>query len=76
MATVNKPKLLLLDEHTTALDPATADKVLDLTERIVRENKLTCLMITHNMHSALELGNRVLMMDAGRGSSSIMTGSS
>lgn len=66
MATVNKPKLLLLDEHTAALDPATADKVLDLTERIVRENKLTCLMITHNMHSALELGNRVLMMDAGR----------
>ena len=66
MATVNKPKLLLLDEHTAALDSATADKVLDLTERIVRENKLTCLMITHNMHSALELGNRVLMMDAGR----------
>lgn len=65
MATMNTPKLLLLDEHTAALDPATAEKVLDLTKRIVQENNLTCLMITHNMHSALELGNRVLMMDSG-----------
>ena len=65
MATMNPPKLLLLDEHTAALDPATADKVLELTRRIVEENHLTCLMITHNMHSALELGNRILMMDSG-----------
>ena len=60
------PKLLLLDEHTAALDPATAEKVLALTTSIVAERKLTCLMITHNMHSALELGNRTLMMDDGR----------
>ena len=66
MATYNPPKLLLLDEHTAALDPGTAEKVLDLTKKIVDENKLTCLMITHNMSSALELGNRTLMMDAGR----------
>ena len=66
MATMNKPKLLLLDEHTAALDPATAEKVLGLTRRIVEENHLTCLMVTHNMHSALDLGNRVLMMDSGR----------
>lgn len=66
MATINPPKLLLLDEHTAALDPATADKVIELTKRIVAENNLTCLMITHNMQSALELGNRTLMMDHGR----------
>ncbi len=65
MATMAKPKLLLLDEHTAALDPGTAEKVLDLTRDIVEEGKLTCLMITHNMQSALELGNRTLMMDAG-----------
>ena len=65
MATMNPPKLLLLDEHTAALDPATADKVLNLTKRIVEEHHLTCLMITHNMKSALELGNRTLMMDSG-----------
>lgn len=65
MATMNPPKLLLLDEHTAALDPATADKVLNLTKRIVEEHHLTCLMITHNMQSALELGNRTLMMDSG-----------
>ena len=65
MATMNKPKLLLLDEHTAALDPATADKVLKLTKKIVAENHLTCLMITHNMHDALTLGNRTLMMDHG-----------
>ncbi len=65
MATMVPPKLLLLDEHTAALDPATAEKVLDLTRRIVEENNLTCLMITHNMQSALELGNRVIMMDSG-----------
>ena len=66
MATMNKPKLLLLDEHTAALDPATAEKVLELTKSIVAEKKITCLMVTHNMHQALELGNRTLMMDAGR----------
>ena len=66
MATLVPPKILLLDEHTAALDPGTADKVLDLTKRIVSENNLACLMITHNMHSALELGNRTLMMDSGR----------
>ena len=58
--------LLLLDEHTAALDPATAEKVLELTQSIVAEKKITCLMVTHNMHQALELGNRTLMMDAGR----------
>lgn len=66
MATYNPPKLLLLDEHTAALDPATAEKVLKLTEDIVSENKITCMMITHNMESALSLGNRTLMMDSGR----------
>lgn len=66
MATMVPPKLLLLDEHTAALDPGTAEKVLDLTKSIVAENNLTCLMITHNMQSALELGNRTLMMDSGR----------
>lgn len=66
MATIHPPKLLLLDEHTAALDPATQDKVLELTQSIVADNKLTCLMITHNMHTALELGNRTLMMDRGR----------
>lgn len=66
MATLVPPKILLLDEHTAALDPATADKVLELTKQIVKENNLACLMITHNMHSALELGNRTLMMDSGR----------
>ena len=66
MATLSMPKLLLLDEHTAALDPGTAEKVLALTTRIVEENGLTCLMITHNMQSALDLGNRTIMMDAGR----------
>lgn len=66
MATINPPKLLLLDEHTAALDPAAAEKVLAITEETVKREKLTCLMITHNMQSALELGNRTLMMDGGR----------
>ena len=65
MATLKKPKLLLLDEHTAALDPKTAAKVLTLSEKIVEENHLTTLMITHNMHDALTLGNRTLMMDHG-----------
>ena len=66
MATYNTPELLLLDEHTAALDPGTAEKVLALTRSIVGENHITCLMVTHNMLSALELGNRTLMMDRGR----------
>ena len=66
MATMNPPKLLLLDEHTAALDPGTAEKVLSLTRRIVEEHQLTCLMITHNMQSAIDLGNRILMMDSGK----------
>ena len=66
MATLVTPKLLLLYEHTAALDPATADKVLELTKKIVAEHRITCLMITHNMHDALALGNRTLMMDGGR----------
>ena len=66
MATLVPPKLLLLDEHTAALDPATAEKVLALTARIVSEGNITCLMVTHNMHQALEMGSRTLMMDAGR----------
>lgn len=65
MATFNPPKLLLLDEHTAALDPGTAEKVLELTKKIVDENNLTCLMITHNMQSALDLGNRTFMMNNG-----------
>ena len=65
MASLQKPKVLLLDEHTAALDPGTAEKVLNLTKRIVEEHQLTCLMITHNMQSALDLGNRILMMDSG-----------
>ena len=66
MATLQKPKLLLLDEHTAALDPATAEKVLALTKKIVAENHITCLMITHNIPSALSLGNRTIMMNNGR----------
>ena len=66
MATLVTPKLLLLDEHTAALDPATAEKVLELTEKIVAENHITCLMITHNIPSALNLGNRTIMMREGR----------
>lgn len=66
MATMVTPKILLLDEHTAALDPATAEKVLELTKRIIKERNITALMVTHNMHQAIELGNRILMMDSGR----------
>ena len=66
MATLVTPKLLLLDEHTAALDPATAEKVLALTRQIVAENRITCLMITHNVQSALTLGNRTIMMKDGQ----------
>ena len=66
MATLVPPQLLLLDEHPAALDPATADKVLELTRQVVAREKITCLMVTHNMHQALTLGNRTLMMADGR----------
>ena len=66
MASLQKPKLLLLDEHTAALDPKTAAKVLALSDQIVQENRLTTLMITHNMKDAIAHGNRLIMMDAGR----------
>ena len=66
MATINPPKLLLLDEHTAALDPGAAEKVLSLTRDIVEEHRLTCMMVTHNMQSALDLGSRTIMMDSGR----------
>lgn len=66
MATYHTPKLLLLDEHTAALDPATAEKVLALTAKVVSENNITCLMITHNMQDALTLGNRTIMMNDGQ----------
>ncbi len=65
MATLTDPKLLLLDEHTAALDPKTAAKVLDLTEKIVAERGLTTLMVTHNMNDAIRLGNRLIMMSDG-----------
>lgn len=66
MATLQKPKLLLLDEHTAALDPKTARKVLELTEQIVAKDNLTTLMVTHNMKDAIRLGNRLIMMHEGR----------
>lgn len=66
MASLRKPELLLLDEHTAALDPKTAAKVLTLTEKIIEEQKLTALMITHNMKDAIRLGNRLIMMHEGR----------
>ncbi len=66
MATMNKPKLLLLDEHTAALDPKTADKVLKMTEDITSRNNQTTLMVTHNMRDALRYGNRLIMMNDGK----------
>ena len=66
MATLNCPKLLLLDEHTAALDPKTAAKVLEITNKLVTENKLTTLMVTHNMHDAIAYGNRLIMMHEGQ----------
>ncbi len=65
MATFNTPKLLLLDEHTAALDPATSEKVMEITKKMVQENKITCMMITHNMEAALSSGNRTIMMNDG-----------
>ena len=66
MAAMKKPKLLLLDEHTAALDPKTAAKVLEITDKLVSENKLTALMVTHNMRDAIAHGNRIIMMNAGK----------
>ena len=66
MATLEKPKLLLLDEHTAALDPKTAKKVLELTDEIIKERELTALMVTHNMKDAIQYGNRLIMMHEGR----------
>ena len=65
MATLNKPKLLLLDEHTAALDPRTAEKVLQLSDQIIRENNLMTMMVTHNMKDAIRFGNRLIMMNEG-----------
>ena len=66
MATLKKPKLLLLDEHTAALDPKTAAKVLTLTDKIIKENSLTAMMVTHNMRDAIAHGNRLIMMNNGQ----------
>ena len=66
MATLKKPSLLLLDEHTAALDPKTAKKVLDITEKIVARDNLTTMMVTHNMKDAIAHGNRLIMMHEGR----------
>lgn len=66
MSTLVTPKLLLLDEHTAALDPLTAEKVLDITQRIVAENNITTMMITHNIKSALKLGTRTIMLECGK----------
>ena len=66
MATRQKPQLLLLDEHTAALDPKTAAKVLEITDKLVTEGKLTTLMITHNMRDAINYGNRLIMMNEGK----------
>lgn len=66
MATLKKPKLLLLDEHTAALDPKTAKNVLELTEKIVEQSELTALMVTHNMKDAINIGNRLIMMHEGK----------
>ena len=66
MASLQKPKLLLLDEHTAALDPKTAAKVLELTDKIIEENHLTAMMVTHNMRDAIAHGNRLIMMNNGR----------
>ena len=66
MATIVPPKLLLLDEHTAALDPGTAEKVTALTRQIVQRHRITTMMITHNMQQSLEMGNRTIMMDQGK----------
>ena len=66
MAVMSEPKLLLLDEHTAALDPKTSSKIMDITQEVIKENNITTLMVTHNMKQALEYGNRLLMMHEGK----------
>jgi len=66
MATLQKPKVLLLGEHTAALDPKTAAKVLEITDMLIKENNLTAMMVTHNMRDAIHYGNRLIMMNEGR----------
>lgn len=66
MGTINPPSILLLDEHTAALDPQSAEKIMKITDDIIRKNRITCLMITHNMQTALDYGNRTIMMNRGR----------
>ena len=66
MASIQKPKLLLLDEHTAALDPKTAAKVLEISDKIIAENHLTAMMVTHNMRDAIAHGNRLIMMHEGK----------
>ena len=65
MATMSPLSFLILDEHTAALDPSTADRIMELTDKVVREKKLTALMVTHNLRYAVEYGSRILMMDKG-----------
>jgi len=65
MATMSPLSFLILDEHTAALDPGTADRIMELTDKVVREKKLTALMVTHNLRYAVEYGSRILMMDKG-----------
>ncbi len=66
MATMNIPELLLLDEHTAALDPKTSEKVMDVTAQVIKENNLTCMMITHKLEDALRFGNRMIMIHEGQ----------
>lgn len=66
MTVMSKPKVLLLDEHTAALDPKTSEKIIEITQKIVRENNITTLMVTHNLNHAISIGNRIIMMDKGR----------
>ena len=66
MAVMSEPKLLLLDEHTAALDPKTSAKIMNITQEVIKENNITTLMVTHNMKHALEYGNRLLMMHDGK----------
>ena len=66
MSTINPPSILLLDEHTAALDPSSAEKIMKITDDIIKANRITCLMITHNMQSAIDYGNRTIMMNRGR----------
>lgn len=66
MGTINPPSILLLDEHTAALDPQSAEKIMKITDDIIKKNRITCLMITHNMQTALDYGNRTIMMNRGK----------